>query len=70
MKAEESLPMLDAIDSGQPLLIEHDNVVHLNSLQVAHANRFVFASNDDFSLVDEMLNANPELSGPPQLVVQ
>ncbi len=70
MAPDASIPLLDAIDSGQPLLIERENVVHLNSLQVAHANRFIFASTDDFSLVNEMLESNPELAKPPQLVVQ
>lgn len=70
MSPDASIPLLDAIDSGQPLLVERENVVHLNSLQVAHANRFIFASTDDFSLVNEMLESNPELAKPPQLVVQ
>ena len=70
MPPGESLPLLDAIDSREPLVIEPENVVYLNSLQVANATRFLFSSTGDFSLADEMLDANPELSHPPQVVVQ
>ena len=66
----DSRPLLDAIDSRKPLVIEPENVVHLNALQVADATRFLFSSTGDFSLADEMLNANPELANPTRLVVQ
>ena len=70
MAPGDPLPLLDAIDSRKPLVIEPENVVHLNSLQVADATRFLFSSTGDFSLADEMLNANPELANPTRLVVQ
>ncbi|HEX3657216.1 MAG TPA: DUF4238 domain-containing protein [Pirellulales bacterium] len=66
----EPLPLLDAIDFGRPLPIANDSVTHLNSLQVANATRFVFASNDDFSLVERMLDENPNLAKPDQVVVR
>jgi hypothetical protein len=57
-------PMLVAALSGRPFELEAGNVTHQNSLQVQSATRFVFASNDDFSLVDRMLEANPQLAKP------
>jgi len=70
MRADDFLPILDAIDSGRPLQIEQANVEYFNSLQITRANRFIFASNDDFSLVEDMLNSNPEIAKPRQIEVQ
>jgi len=57
----EALAILEAIQSGKPLRSKPENVEFFNSLQVANAERFVFSSNDDFSIVQEMIRANPEL---------
>ena len=57
----EALAILEAIQSGKPLLSKPENVEFFNSLQVATAERFVFSSNDDFSIVQEMIRTNPEL---------
>lgn len=57
----EVLAILEAIQSGKPLRSKPDNVEFFNSLQVATAERFVFSSNNDFSLVKEMIRTNPEL---------
>lgn len=70
MDASQPLALLDAIDSRKPLVIKPEVVTHLNSLQVVDATRFLFSSTGDFSLADEMLNENPELAKPRQVVVQ
>lgn len=57
----ETLAILEAIQSGKPLRSKPENVEFFNSLQVATAERFVFSSNDDFSIVQEMIRTNPEL---------
>lgn len=57
----EALEIVSAIQSGKPLRSKPENVEFFNSLQVSTAERFVFSSNDDFSIVKEMIQANPEL---------
>lgn len=52
---------IEAIENGTPIHVEPDSVVHFNSLQVRSAERFVFGSTDDFSLVDEMLASDPTM---------
>ncbi|HUP92914.1 MAG TPA: DUF4238 domain-containing protein [Solimonas sp.] len=50
-----------AFDSGAPARSTPDNVTHFNSLQIAHAARFVISESSQFELVKEMLRRNPEL---------
>ncbi len=57
----DALEILEAIQSGKPLRSKPENVEFFNSLQIATAERFVFSSNDDFSIVQEMIRTNPEL---------
>ena len=52
---------LEALQTGEPLRSNPENVEFFNSLQVSTAERFVFSSNDNFSIVKEMIRANPEL---------
>lgn len=54
-----------AIESGASLDLRPENIQHLNSLQVAHATRFVFSSEPDFSLARRMLESHPELRSRP-----
>lgn len=44
-----------------PLHMEPVSVMHFNSLQVRSAERFVFGSTDDFSLVEEMVGSDPTM---------
>jgi len=57
------------IDTGSPIPSKHENVINHNSLQVKYSSRFVFSSNDDFSLLEEMIEAHPELREGPKLRV-
>lgn len=41
--------------------MEPVSVMHFNSLQVRSAERFVFGSTDDFSLVEEMVGSDPTM---------
>lgn len=54
------LAILEALQTGEPLHSNPENVEFFNSLQIATAERFVFSSNDDFSLVKDMIRTNPE----------
>lgn len=57
----EALEIIEAIQTGKPLRSKPENVEFFNSLQVSTAERFVFSSNDDFSIVKEIIRTNPEL---------
>jgi hypothetical protein len=57
----DALAIVDAILTGCPLRSEPENVKFFNSLQIATAERFVFSSNNDFSIIREMIREHPEL---------
>jgi hypothetical protein len=54
---------------GQPISSTHDNIINHNSLQVKYAARYVYSSNDDFSLAEEMVRSHPELKEGPKIKV-
>jgi hypothetical protein len=56
-----ALDIVEAIQTGKPLRSLPENVEHFNSLQVVSAERFVFSSNGDFKLVEDMIRADPDL---------
>jgi hypothetical protein len=52
---------IQAVESGRPARMDPQNVVFLNSLQIASSERFLFSLDGDFSLVEEMMRSHPEL---------
>jgi hypothetical protein len=56
-----AVAFLQAVKTGMPLTSEPTNVTFFNSLQIACAERFLFASNRDFSLALEMINQDATL---------
>lgn len=46
---------LHVAETGTPLCLNNENILHLNSLQVGCSNRFVFSSSDDFTLARDMV---------------
>jgi len=56
-----AVQMMEAITRGTPLPSQPENVLFFNSLQICTAERFVFSSNPDFSLAEDMIAKNPEL---------
>lgn len=46
---------LDGFNHGLPIQIGPENVANLNSLQILHANRFVYAPTNDFALARDMI---------------
>lgn len=58
---EEGLRAVEAMRSGNALLNRPESVVHFNSLQISTAERFVFSSDGDFTLAEEMIRDSPEL---------
>jgi hypothetical protein len=53
--------MMEAIVQGTPLFSQPENVLFFNSLQISTAERFVFSSNPDFTLAEDMISKHPEL---------
>jgi|SRR3982751_5975185 hypothetical protein len=58
-----------ALNSGEAVRAHPENVRHLNSLQVIHAERFLISSSSDFRLAQEMLTNYPELRVGPRITV-
>ncbi|MEW8403486.1 MAG: DUF4238 domain-containing protein [Candidatus Thiodiazotropha taylori] len=54
------------IETGKPIPSNHENVINHNSLQVKYSSRFVFSNTDDFSLLEEMVEAHPEMREGPK----
>lgn len=58
---------VSAIEAGHPLRYRPENVMNFNSIQIVYAERYVFASSDDFALAKDMLRKNPELRAGPRI---
>lgn len=67
---DAEIPLLVAIDNGTPFDLVDDCVIYQNSLQIANANRFVFSSSKDFTLINKMLDATPSIARPKYLDVR
>lgn len=65
---ENATSTIDAFADGTPLRLAPPNVEHFNSLQVLSAERFVFGSTDDFSLVQVMVASDPSMRNGSRLV--
>ena len=52
---------MKGIDTGTVVSTVKENVVNLNSLQIAYSSRFIYASTDDFDLVRCMIKEDPRL---------
>lgn len=56
------LGILDALEQGTAAECTDANMENINALQVAGSSRFVFSSESDFRMADEMLTEFPDLS--------
>ncbi|MEX1222677.1 MAG: DUF4238 domain-containing protein [Idiomarina sp.] len=54
--------------SGEAVLTPQETVTNINSLQVINSSRFIFSSENQFSLAEEMLSDTPEYRDGPQIV--
>ena len=54
---------------GNPIPLRPENVVNHNSLQVIYATRFIFSSNEDFSLAEAMIKSHSSLREGPKMKV-
>lgn len=57
------------INTGAAVPLKHENVINHNSLQVKYSSRFVFSSNGNFSLLEEMLEVHPHMREGPKVEV-
>jgi hypothetical protein len=60
----------DGFELGFPIPSRPENVDYFNSLQVLHGERFVFSSTDEFEMVEEMIQVNPDVRHGPRPTVQ
>ena len=51
----------EAYFTDTPIRANPDNVTHLNSLQIIHSERFLFASQNDFFLAQDMIREHPSI---------
>ncbi len=58
-KAARVRALANGLQTGTAVSSAQENVVHLNSLQVAQSSRYVFSSKDDFTLAREMIDGDP-----------
>jgi hypothetical protein len=64
-KLRNARDIMATIAAGRPLLCSRENVVNINSIQIAFSERYVFSNTGDFRLVREMMEDEPSLrSGP------
>jgi hypothetical protein len=59
--------LVSALDHGDVLQLSVDNVTYFNSLQTYHAVRFVYAAENRFDLVAEMINKDPAVRSGPRI---
>jgi hypothetical protein len=66
---QEAYDYIRDVRSGSPRQLRQENVTFTNSLQVFGAERFVYSATDDFDLVRDMLQGNPNLRMGPRFEV-
>jgi hypothetical protein len=60
---------MNGLNTGTVVSTVKENVVNLNSLQIAYSSRFIYSSTDDFDLVRHMIKENPRLKEGIRFVV-
>ncbi len=58
---ERGFKLLEAYEKGIALRSQPENVIFLNSLQVKHAEQYIFSKKDDFSLAAEMASTHEDI---------
>ena len=63
--SQEVVELFEAIETGAPRVMKPENMEFYNSLQVNQSTRFLYSSDGNFSLVEDMLRTNPECQFAP-----
>ena len=58
------------LETGKPVRLVDENVTMLISLQVMYSSRFVYCEADQFSLVEQMIQANPKYKEGLRLAIR
>lgn len=58
--------MVSGLKTGKPVDVMRDNVINHNALQVMYSSRFVFSSNDNFTLAKQMIKEQPKYKKGPK----
>jgi hypothetical protein len=59
--------LAEAIRTGNPLSYAEENVENFNSLQIWHAERYVFSSKEEFALAHDMVTSDARLRSGPRM---
>jgi hypothetical protein len=59
LRLNELLEWMRAFRKGTPMTLERPHVLNQNSLQVRQAERYVYSSQPDFTLVEDMISNQP-----------
>jgi hypothetical protein len=54
--------LINSVSTGEAYEITEENVIHINSLQIADSLNYVYSEKDDFSLAIEMVQEEPDLA--------
>lgn len=65
----EAHQLWQGIESGAPVIYRPENVLNVNAMQIRYAERFVFSSTDDHSLVRKMISENELYRKGPRSIV-
>jgi hypothetical protein len=68
-KAQRSQSLLEAMRSGEPQMINEDNVLFHNSMQYRHAERYIISNSPDMSFAEQMSREKPEWQEGPRLQI-
>ncbi|MCM2358157.1 MAG: DUF4238 domain-containing protein [Geobacteraceae bacterium] len=65
--SQDAEELVDAIETGAARVMKPENMDFLNSLQVIQSSRFLYSSDGNFSLIEDMLRTNPECQFAPRM---
>jgi hypothetical protein len=63
---EQVEPLLRGMQSKKAVRVSHQNVLYVNSLQVAYASELVFSCSKDFDLAKKMIKSDPKYREGPK----
>ncbi len=65
---QQAKDLMHGLESGVLVKSLKENVEFQNSMQVAHSSRFIYSSDSNFDLAQDLINKNPNFKEPPQII--
>ena len=65
--SQEVEEIFEAVETGASRVMKPENMEFYNSLQVIQSSRFLYSSDGNFSMVEDMLKTNPECQFAPRI---